>query len=462
MSKELDTTFYRFQSEVRAFLAKLLKNPVDAQPSKYLKDRDFTRKKLINELLSRDVIERHEKILDRTNSEEKEAKYVVKFKIHKKDFEKRLHRMYIKFFEKNINESVEELQAYHGSPNSFDEFDELHVDDGAGAQLWGWGTYVTTDRKTGENYCRSREANGQAYLYDVEIPEDNGRNYLNLDGNPPEVYKTVYNILVKEFPKAKNLLKDGIQTAMQQDTFRWFFHNRPGIMSEDLSKALDRNGIVGIKYANGGGLNYLVFRAHNVRIKSKTAYNGQVSESVFANEEEMKEKILNGPMGKIYKERGGIKLNEEGEGGGMAAGGDGSGGATSTSSVASETTRGDLGYDVPFGEVQRRGIYVGAQGEKKTTNPILGKNLTAESKKSRRIFVTEEQFQRILKEEGLGGATTTFSVGSETTRGDMGYDTPFPGKGKGKSKDKFLEPALDRTPGGICINQMEDETKKRK
>ena len=284
MSKELDTTFYRFQSEVRAFLAKLLKNPVDAQPSKYLKDREFTRKKLINELLSRDVIERHEKILDRTNSDEKDAKYVVKFKIHKKDFEKRLHRMYIKFFEKNVNESV------------------------------------------------------------------------------------------------------------------------------------------------------------------------------FENEEEMKKQILNGPDGDVYRKRGGI--NEEGEGGGMAAGGDGSGGATSTSSVASETTRGDLGYDVPFGQVQRRGIYVGAQGEKRSTNPILGKTITAEAKKGRRIYITEEQYQRILEEEGLGGATTTFSVGSETTRGDMGYDAPFPGKGK--KKNKFLDPALDRTPGGICINQMDDETKKRK
>ena len=266
MSKELETTYYRFQSEVRAFLSKLLKNPVDAQPSKYLKDREFTRKKLIDELLKRDVIERHEKILDRTNSDEKEAKYVVKFKVHKKDFEKRIHRIYIKFFEKNVNESV------------------------------------------------------------------------------------------------------------------------------------------------------------------------------FENEEEMKKQILNGPDGDVYRKRGGI--NEEGEGGGMAAGGDGSGGATSTSSVASETSRGDLGYDVPFKEVQRRGIYVGAQGEKRSTNPILGKTITAEAKKGRRVFITEEQYERILKEEGLGGATTTFSVGSDTTRGDMGYDVAGL-----KGKSRFMEPAMEREPG---------------
>ena len=311
MSKELETTYYRFQSEVRAFLSKLLKNPVDAQPSKYLKDREFTRKKLIDELLKRDVIERHEKILDRTNSDEKEAKYVVKFKVHKKDFEKRIHRIYIKFFEKNLNEEAE-LRS-----------------------------------------CA---------------------NVIGVVGG-----------------------------------------GKPGETADRWAKYVNDN-------ENG------------------------FKRQVFANEDDMKKRILNGTDGDTYKKRGGIKLDECGDGGGMAAGGssggDGSGGATSTPSVSSETSRGDLGYDVPFKEVQRRGIYVGAQGEKRSTNPILGKTITAEGKKGRRIFITEEQYERILKEEGLGGATTTFSVGSDTTRGDMGYDVAGL-----KGKSRFMEPAMEREPG---------------
>ena len=174
-----------------------------------------------------------------------------------------------------INESVGEMRAFHGSPNNFNEFDEFHVGEGAGAQLWGWGTYVTTDRKTGENYCVSREKDGASYLYEVEIPDDNGNNYINLNGNPPQVYKMVYNILKKEFPKAKKYFKDGIKTAMEQDTFAWFFHNRPGVMDEDLSKALDKHGIVGIKYENGSSYNYLIFRANNVKIINKTRYQGK-------------------------------------------------------------------------------------------------------------------------------------------------------------------------------------------
>ena len=105
-------TFYRFLSEVRAFLSKLIKEPIKAEPSKYLKDHDFGKSKLIKELMKRDVLERHEKILDSTNSDEKVAKYFVKYKVKKKDFENKVYKIYIKFFEKNepekkkIDESV--------------------------------------------------------------------------------------------------------------------------------------------------------------------------------------------------------------------------------------------------------------------------------------------------------------------------------------------------------------------
>jgi hypothetical protein len=275
MSKELDTTYYRFQSEVRAFLSKLLKNPVDAQPSKYLKDRDFTRKKLINDLLSRDVIERHEKILDPTNSDEKEAKYVVKFKVHKKDFEKRIHRIYIKYFEKNVNESV------------------------------------------------------------------------------------------------------------------------------------------------------------------------------FENEEEMKKKILNGPDGDTYRKRGGIREEAAGDGAGVGEAPAGEAPAGSYGADTDEKADGGRGqFNTPVFPMQRRTIYAGTQGDIKTKNPILGKTITAESKKCRRIFVTEEQLKRILEEEGLGGATTTTSV-PDTSDGMLGTIKPgkqFQGP-NGKSNDDFMEPAMEREPG---------------
>ena len=99
-----ETTFYRFLSEIRAFLSKLIKDPIKAEPSKYLKDRDFDKKALINALIKKNVLERHEKILDPTNSDEKKAKYVVKYKVRKKDFEDRIHSIYSANFKESMNE----------------------------------------------------------------------------------------------------------------------------------------------------------------------------------------------------------------------------------------------------------------------------------------------------------------------------------------------------------------------
>lgn len=215
MAEKLETTYYRFLSEVRAFLAKLIKEPIKAEPSKYLKDRGFNKTRLINVLIKSEILERHEKILDRTNSEEKTAKYVVKYRVRKKDFEKRIEKIYIKNFEKNLPDKEEKKQV---------------------------------------NEC------------------------------------------------------------------------------------------------DGG-----------------------------------------------------------------AVGGDGSGGATSTSSVGSETSRGDVGYDVLFGPMISRPGYLAARGKKKKgeTKPedILGKDISAEGKSPRKIYFTESQMKKILEEE-MGGATTTATVGS--------------------------------------------------
>ena len=97
--------------------------------------------------------------------------------------------------------------------------------------------------------------------------------------------------------------------------------------------------------------------------------------------------------------------------------------------------------------------------------------MAAESK--RKIFVTEAQMKYILAKQGLltedgesiGGATTTFSVGAETTRGDMGYDVPAFAKSKNKNKKEkgtsgdFFKGAMDRTPGLSCSDHIGSDGK---
>ena len=137
-----------------------------------------------------------------------------------------------------VNEDgAKEHRVYHGSGAEFDHFDHSHMGEGEGAQAYGWGTYVTEVRGIGEGYA-IRSKNGISmsreewslkrselesniyrakeqlpflkgeykaeveaqiseweeqlkdyephnYLYTVEIPDDNGENYLDWNGPVP-------------------------------------------------------------------------------------------------------------------------------------------------------------------------------------------------------------------------------------------------------------------------------------
>ena len=129
------------------------------------------------------------------------------------------------------DDSAKEHRVYHGSGADFDHFDHSHMGEGEGAQAYGWGTYVTEVKGIAEGYAK-RSNNGIAmgryewqlkraelesninrakeqlpflrgeykaeleaqiaeweeqlkdyephnYLYTVEIPDDNGKNYLD-------------------------------------------------------------------------------------------------------------------------------------------------------------------------------------------------------------------------------------------------------------------------------------------
>ena len=125
----METTFYAFQSNIRYFLNQLLKNPIDCKPNDFLTDRGFSKKKLINILLKRDVITRHEKIDDK---DENNITYNVTYKVKRKNFERKLKRIYNKYFEKNENNK--------------EEVDEATACGGVGAP--GSGAFVTALRRS--------------------------------------------------------------------------------------------------------------------------------------------------------------------------------------------------------------------------------------------------------------------------------------------------------------------------
>lgn len=46
-------------------------------------------------------------------------------------------------------------RVYHGTGADFERFDHSHMGEGEGSQVYGWGTYVSTNRETGLAYARS-------------------------------------------------------------------------------------------------------------------------------------------------------------------------------------------------------------------------------------------------------------------------------------------------------------------
>ena len=107
-SKHIETTFYRFYSEIRTFLSKLLKTPIKAEPNKYLEDRGFTKNRLIKLLRDNDIIKREEKILIPGKDEVKHVTYSVKYILKSDKFEDKIEQIYKKYFpdEEEINEGI--------------------------------------------------------------------------------------------------------------------------------------------------------------------------------------------------------------------------------------------------------------------------------------------------------------------------------------------------------------------
>ena len=66
-----------------------------------------------------------------------------------------------------VNEqTIREHRVYHGSGADFDHFDHFHMGEGEGAQVYGWGTYVTEVKGIGEGYA-IRSMNGSSMSHAV-------------------------------------------------------------------------------------------------------------------------------------------------------------------------------------------------------------------------------------------------------------------------------------------------------
>lgn len=232
------------------------------------------------------------------------------------------------------------LKVYHGIGADFTEFDFDHMGEGAGSQVFGWGGYVTSSKKIGKSYAtlmdndpskayyRIQRSNGTRFakkyptlesflhgdkqiamndkfteqekidyynemkklaepyhnLYEVDIPEDNGGNYLDWDA-------PITDELIDKVAKALPSLRSyDIKDLKKDRTFDNFYKTismrsvtDDATFNDDkaASKLLASLGYTGIKYKAGrnfggaevGDTNYVIFKPEDMRITEHTKFS---------------------------------------------------------------------------------------------------------------------------------------------------------------------------------------------
>jgi len=101
-------SFLLFFEQIRDFIKGLLEDPINTKPSQILRDRGLHNGKLRKMLRDANIIKMSEKI-DEPHSEETgeiESRYYISYKVPKKDFKKKVRRLYQKIFESGITENI--------------------------------------------------------------------------------------------------------------------------------------------------------------------------------------------------------------------------------------------------------------------------------------------------------------------------------------------------------------------
>lgn len=243
------------------------------------------------------------------------------------------------------------LKVYHGSGADFTEFDFDHMGEGAGSQVFGWGGYVTSSKKIGKSYAtlmdndpskayyRIQRSNGTRFakkyptlesflhgdkqiamndkfteqekidfynemmklaepyhnLYEVDIPEDNGSNYLEWDA---PITDELIDKVAKVLPSLRSY---DIKDLKKDRTFDNFYKTISMRSVKDdasfnddkaASKLLSSLGYTGIKYKAGrnfggaeeGDTNYVIFKPEDMKITEHTKFSLRLKSAIEETE----------------------------------------------------------------------------------------------------------------------------------------------------------------------------------
>lgn len=88
----------------------------------------------------------------------------------------------------NLAELQAEIETWHGSGAVFTKFDNSHMGEGAGSQMFGWGTYLSNGRDIGESYS---ELSSKGWSYEGKYLDD----YKPILNGSPNRNSTIRDIL---------------------------------------------------------------------------------------------------------------------------------------------------------------------------------------------------------------------------------------------------------------------------
>ena len=110
LSDATKLTEYKFYNNVQRFLSDLLRDPVGAKVPFLLQANNIGRNQLLYHLKSNGIINRHQKISDRdSQGNPKTAKMIIKYSVPKKDFAKKMKKLFIALVAKNVPEKIEKM-----------------------------------------------------------------------------------------------------------------------------------------------------------------------------------------------------------------------------------------------------------------------------------------------------------------------------------------------------------------
>lgn len=99
---EKEVTYYSFLSHIKAFLRSLLNDPVNCKVDDFFIENNLSKSKLIFLLKNKGIIIASEKIDDSSENDKNDTIFKIKYLIPRKNFERKIKRLYSKLFEVNI------------------------------------------------------------------------------------------------------------------------------------------------------------------------------------------------------------------------------------------------------------------------------------------------------------------------------------------------------------------------